>query len=381
MVSNVGRPTKRLNLLVHLCPMPDQPSLLFIPDISGFTQFVHETEILHSGHIVAELLELLIDSDQLGMTVSEIEGDAILFYKHQHVPAVGQVISQAEEMFIRFHTHLKRYETERVCQCGACRTAVDLTLKIIVHAGPIGFIHVKNHHKPYGKEVILVHRLLKNELDSHEYLLLTEGYCGQGGDPRTLPGKPWMAVLAASAAYEEAGAVPFHCIPLHPLHARVPQAPPVLPLPRSARPVVGELYIGQAPAVVHSALVELASRTQWEPMVKAVAFDQKKVNRLGTHHVCLLEAGALKFKTVRTDAGPGTLVYGEQLLNPGWVMQNSWYYLLDEEGGGARVRLEVHYRHWPLGSWLLDGWYRKTAAREVGRHLQLLKAYCERIGG
>jgi hypothetical protein len=50
--------------------MPDQPSLLFIPDISGFTQFVHETEILHSGHIVAELLELLIDSDQLGMTVS-----------------------------------------------------------------------------------------------------------------------------------------------------------------------------------------------------------------------------------------------------------------------------------------------------------------------
>jgi hypothetical protein len=33
----------------------------------------------------------------------------------------------------------------------------------VLHAGPIGFIHVKNHHEPYGKEVILVHRLLKNE--------------------------------------------------------------------------------------------------------------------------------------------------------------------------------------------------------------------------
>ncbi len=361
--------------------MLNQPSLLFIPDISGFTQFVHETELLHSGHIVAELLELLIDSDQLGMTVSEIEGDAVLFHKHQHVPAVGQVIAQAEEMFIRFHTHLKRYETERVCQCGACRTAVDLTLKIIVHAGPIGFIHVKNHHKPYGKEVILVHRLLKNELDSHEYLLLTEGYSGQGGDPGMVPGKPWMKVLAASAAYEEAGEVPFHFISLQPLHARVPPAVPVMPLPRSARPVVGELYIGQAPAVVHSALVELANRSQWEPMVKSVQFDPKRVNRLGTQHVCLLDAGALRFKTVRTDAGPGSLVYGEQLLNPGWVMQNSWYYLLDEEGEGARVRLEVHYLHWPLGSWLLDGWYRKATAREVGRHLKLLKAYCERIAG
>jgi hypothetical protein len=62
-------------------------------------------------------------------------------------------------------------------------------------------------------------------------------------------------------------------------------------------------------------------------------------------------------------------------------MQNSWYYLLDEEGEGAQVRLEVHYRHWPLCSWLLDGWYRKATAREVGRHLQLLKAYCERMVG
>ena len=361
--------------------MRNQASLLFIPDISGFTQFVHETELLHSGHIVAELLELLIDADQLGMTVSEIEGDAVLFYKHQHVPAVGQVITQAEEMFIRFHTHLKRYESERVCECGACRMAVDLTLKIIVHAGPIGFIQVKNHHKPYGKEVILVHRLLKNELDSHEYLLLTGAYCEQGGDPGTVPGKPWMEVLSASAAYDEVGDVPFGYIPLHPLHASVPPASPVLPLHKSAQPVVGDLYIGQVPAVVHAALVELANRSQRDPMVKAVQVDQKKLNRLGTLHACLLDRGALKFKTVGMDAGPGRLVYGEQLLNPGWVMQNSWYYLLDEEGEGARVRLEVHYRHWPLFSWLLDRSYRKVTALEVRRQLQLLKAYCERIVG
>ncbi|MBD0257745.1 MAG: DUF2652 domain-containing protein [Cytophagales bacterium] len=199
--------------------MRDQASLLFIPDISGFTQFVHHTEVLHSGHIVAELLELLIDADQLGMTVSEIEGDAVLFYKHAHVPPVEQVLAQAEVMFTRFHAHLKRYESQRVCGCGACRTANDLTLKIIVHAGPVGFIHVKNHHKPYGKDVILVHRLLKNELDTHEYLLLTEAYCGQGGNPAT--GKGWVKVLAASAAYEEVGEVPFAYISLHPLHALV----------------------------------------------------------------------------------------------------------------------------------------------------------------
>ena len=49
------------------------PSLLFIPDITGFTKFVNDTEVAHGQHIVAELLELIIDSDRLGMTVSEVE--------------------------------------------------------------------------------------------------------------------------------------------------------------------------------------------------------------------------------------------------------------------------------------------------------------------
>lgn len=52
-------------------------SLLFIPDISGFTKFVTAVEIDHSQHIIAELLEIIIDSNELGLTISEIEGDAV----------------------------------------------------------------------------------------------------------------------------------------------------------------------------------------------------------------------------------------------------------------------------------------------------------------
>ena len=52
-----------------------------MPDISGFTQFVSETEVMHSRHIVQELLEILIDSNHLNLQISEIEGDAIFFYK------------------------------------------------------------------------------------------------------------------------------------------------------------------------------------------------------------------------------------------------------------------------------------------------------------
>ena len=64
-----------------MMPGQTQPALLFMPDISGFTQFVSETEISHSQHIVQELLEIIIDSNHLNLQISEIEGDAIFFYK------------------------------------------------------------------------------------------------------------------------------------------------------------------------------------------------------------------------------------------------------------------------------------------------------------
>lgn len=66
--------------------------LFFIPDIGGFTKFVTETEISHSHsqHIVSALLELLVDSNELGLEVSEFEGDAVPFFRSGELPAPGQ---------------------------------------------------------------------------------------------------------------------------------------------------------------------------------------------------------------------------------------------------------------------------------------------------
>ena len=38
-------------------------SLLFLPDISGFTEFVQNTEVEHSQHVISELLEVLIEAN------------------------------------------------------------------------------------------------------------------------------------------------------------------------------------------------------------------------------------------------------------------------------------------------------------------------------
>ena len=54
--------------------MSDQ-AIILIPDISGFTDFTSATEIDHSAHIITELLELIIASNETGFTLAEIEGD------------------------------------------------------------------------------------------------------------------------------------------------------------------------------------------------------------------------------------------------------------------------------------------------------------------
>jgi len=89
--------------------MPDS-SLIFIPDITGFTEFVDQTAVVHGEHIISELLELIIDEDVLGCTVSEVEGDAVLFYKESSVPSVPELVEQATKTFTKFHYHLKDYD-------------------------------------------------------------------------------------------------------------------------------------------------------------------------------------------------------------------------------------------------------------------------------
>lgn len=85
-------------------------SLLFIPDISGFAQFVQNTEIEHSQHVISELLEVLIDANTQQLKLAEIEGDALFFYKENEIPSQEKLLAQIETMFTAFYSHLKLLE-------------------------------------------------------------------------------------------------------------------------------------------------------------------------------------------------------------------------------------------------------------------------------
>lgn len=132
------------------------------------------------------------------MTVAEIEGDAVLFYKENHVPAPAQIVAQAQEMYQAFHRWVQEFTRVHCCNCSACQSIAKLTLKVVAHAGPLGFTTVQQQRKPFGTTVV-VHRLLKNAIPSREYVLLTDDLLTQAA----LPALPAAAEAPHEVAFYE----------------------------------------------------------------------------------------------------------------------------------------------------------------------------------
>lgn len=266
-----------------------QPTLLFIPDISGFTRFVNDTAISHSRHIIAELLEAIIDADELGLTVSEIEGDAILFYRPGAAPQTAETLAQVEKMYVAFHSHLQTYEDQRICQCGACCSAVDLELKFIAHHGIVAQERVKDYSKLFGRDVILVHRLLKNDVPYTEYALLTDDLLA-ASDGDDLASHAWSTVQTGSEALD-VGTVGYRYLALEALSERVPE-PTIVDygLPDGVLVMERTENVKAPLSTVFNVLTDLSFRHEWlEGLVGSDELNHGIVQG-GSTHLCVIKA-------------------------------------------------------------------------------------------
>lgn len=266
-----------------------QPTLLFIPDISGFTQFVNETEITHSQHIIEELLEILIDANEISLEVSEIEGDAILFYRGGKPPSAPQLLAQVQRMYVDFHAHLKRYETHRICRCGACCSAINLELKFVIHYGDISQNRVKEHRKLFGKDVIVAHRLLKNQVPEEEYVLLTDPLVDACATWVQVDESAWADVQHAEEAYDF-GEIKYCFIPLVPLREYVPDPPPGnFGLEGATVKVLEfETIVEASLETVFNILSDVSRKNEWIPGVTDSSELNGKITKNGTAHRCVI---------------------------------------------------------------------------------------------
>jgi Protein of unknown function (DUF2652) len=265
----------------------EKQGLLFIPDISGFTRFVTETEIDHSRLIIQELLEILINSNQIGLEVSEIEGDAILFYKFGDSPDLHELYKQVEKMFCEFHRHIGAYDIRRFCQCKACISAINLTLKIITHYGEFTGYNVKQFNKLIGKDVIVAHQLMKNNIDQHEYWLVTQDLL-HNNEPADFT--HWMK-WQSSVKQTESGEIPFRYTQLSELKKEIPAELPLqLELSKKAKMFsLSNEYDCHIITLFHAS-GDFRYRTRWQEGVKHVEEVSHYLPRVG-----------MRYRSVRDD--------------------------------------------------------------------------------
>ncbi|HYE55994.1 MAG TPA: DUF2652 domain-containing protein [Chitinophagaceae bacterium] len=269
--------------------------LLFIPDISGFTRFVNEIEIGHSRFIIQQLLEVLINANEMGLEISEIEGDAILFYKFGDPVELEKIYQQVETMFRTFHQYLVSYDQRKICQCKACISAAGLTLKVITHYGEYTSMNVKNFSKLIGKDVILAHQLLKNDIPQHEYWLVTENVA-ENMQPATFA--QWMQ-WQQSVKQTEQGKVTFYYTLLTPLKEAIPKHPPVqIDLSQKTKMVsITRPYAFEIKRLVYT-VVHLDLRHLWFVGTAAVDEVEHFLPGVGTRHRHVLTNGKTITKSI-----------------------------------------------------------------------------------
>ncbi len=341
-------------------------TLFFLPDISGFTQFINTTEVTHAKHIISELLELLINENEGLFELAEIEGDALFFYQREQLSTTGEVLELAKKMFLQFHHHLKLYEQRRICQCGACSSASQLTLKFVLHAGNTELIQIQGKSKPFGPEVVVAHRLLKNGIPDHEYVLLTEGMGAQD-----LP--EWFTETEMVEVFEEIGEVRYCYSSLSELKRSVPDLPEIPPYPKAERPLVVEGQLDTQIQDAYELISNLDFRDLWNTKVDRLDYQKEKVNRIGETHMCVIDGKNIEFETVTNDFGKGSLVYGERTKDLPILEEVTNYFILNKKDDHTTsVRIESHMKPKKLFGFFLTPIARRLLKSSLNDVLRMI---------
>ncbi|EAR02503.1 DUF2652 domain-containing protein [Maribacter sp. HTCC2170] len=326
-------------------------SLLFIPDISGFTEFVQTTEVEHSQHVIAELLEVLISANTQDLQLAEVEGDALFFYKEEELTSQERLLAQMDAMFTAFYGHLKLLEKNRICPCNACATAHKLDLKIVAHSGELQFIHVQGNRKPFGQQVIEAHRLLKNSIDSDNYALISKELAKDIGLPiyyyskayRFKEGEDTYDGRKVEYIYSFIDSEKLNLSSFTQAKKVTLDSPPKIEMERKF-PI--------SAAGLLEFLTNYKYRHYWTEGVDEFKYNENEVTRLGSEHVCVINGKQLDFVAVTKDVEPGKLVYGELTGSAPLIKEvYQFYNITPLSGNECMLKVEVY---WNANSWFKE---------------------------
>lgn len=160
----------------------DQKMFFFIADISGYTAYMvkNQVERTHGTLVINALIKTLSREVTIPLEISKLEGDAIfLFLPIEQLPQAMKsepylITQKLLNLFKVFTKKVRELQDSTACGCGACSNIDELNLKIVAHYGSASLDTIGSFKELSGVDVILVHRLLKNQVKEHRYFLVTK---------------------------------------------------------------------------------------------------------------------------------------------------------------------------------------------------------------
>jgi len=176
---------------VAMLPKAEKACFL-IADISGYTSYLAGVELEHAQDIIADLMEIVVKRLRPPFKLAKFEGDAA-FLLAPGDRFDGSLIQDAiEAAYFAFRRRLRNIEQATSCQCKACHGMQQLDLKFVVHQGEFIKQRMAGREEIAGRDVILIHRLLKNSaagrLGDHAYVLFSDACIEAMGIDTASPG-------------------------------------------------------------------------------------------------------------------------------------------------------------------------------------------------
>jgi hypothetical protein len=139
---------------------------LIIADISGYTKYLTGVELEHSTDILADLINTIVEQLRGTFTLAKLEGDAIFAYAAdpKDLSEGPSLVTTIEGCYFAFRKRQATIDRATSCTCDACSKIPTLNLKFVVHHGSYVIHEVAGSRELVGSDVIVVHRLLKNDV-------------------------------------------------------------------------------------------------------------------------------------------------------------------------------------------------------------------------
>ena len=141
-----------------------EPACLVIADISGYTGFLAGAELDHAQDILADVMGVVVGAFRPTFRLAKLEGDAAFVYALTETIDGPQLQDVIERCYFLFRRRLRDVGQASTCECNACILVPNLDLKVVAHHGRIARQKFGSWEELVGSDVIVVHRLLKNDV-------------------------------------------------------------------------------------------------------------------------------------------------------------------------------------------------------------------------